>query len=205
MKYIKKFTENFNSNIKESLNPTLNIWYDSLLKEINAKELDIFETFFLPLKDFRDNLDIDSLSDNIEFINSLSSLGLKKSDVKNSEDYETFLNKPIKWMMIYNKSSNELQNPEYILIQVFNKTNNYWQTTKLYKINSNIKNFYNKLTSKTIEIKDGDKNYIYNTSNGSDWNLLNTKSKSKKFKSKFRKEELFDLIDKFDKMEVKVI
>jgi len=101
------------SNIKESLN----VWYSSLLSAIDAEEQDIYSTLHLPIDDFKDNLDIDFLSDNIEFINSLTSIGLKKSSVENTETYETFLNKPCKFMLLFNFDSNELENPEYILFQ----------------------------------------------------------------------------------------
>jgi hypothetical protein len=49
----------------------------------------IYDTFKLPKEDFKDKLDLDFLEDNVEFINSLSSIALKKSTVSNSDDYET--------------------------------------------------------------------------------------------------------------------
>jgi hypothetical protein len=69
---------------------SLSVWYDSLLSSINAEEVDIYDTFKLPKEDFKDKLDLDFLEDNVEFINSLSSIALKKSTVSNSDDYETF-------------------------------------------------------------------------------------------------------------------
>ena len=50
---------------------------------------------------------------------------------------------------------------------------NKWEDVKLYKVNDEVKKFYDKLTSKTIEILDGDENYIYQTSNGNEWTLQN--------------------------------
>ena len=50
-------------------------------------------------------------------------------------------------------------------------------------LKSNLKNFYNKLTNKTVEIKKGDKTYIYNTSDsGNDWQLAPSTEESDKFK-----------------------
>ena len=77
------------SIVNVDINESLSIWYDALLDSIQAEELDIFDTFKLPKDDYLDKLDLQYLSDNLEFINSLSSIGLKKSHVENSDDYET--------------------------------------------------------------------------------------------------------------------
>ena len=71
--------------------------------------------FFYPFDEFKSSLDMKSLSNNVSFINSLSSLSLKKSQIQNSDDFESFINKPCKFMFIYDSNSNELENPEYIL------------------------------------------------------------------------------------------
>ena len=51
---------------------SLNIWHDALLNSIDAEEVNIFDTLKLPTDEYMDKLDIDYLSNNIEFINSLS-------------------------------------------------------------------------------------------------------------------------------------
>ena len=146
-----------------------------------------------------DNLDLDYLSENIEFLNSLASIGLKKSPVQNTEDFETFLNKPCRFMLIYDINSNELQGAEYMLFQTYNETLNKWDLTKLYKMNvsgGNVQQrFFDKLTSRTIEITDGDENYIYTTSNGNDWELQNLKKENDIYKRFFRKDDLQKLLD----------
>jgi len=179
MKWIKNFT-----NYKESLHidltfnqvdlmESLNIWHDVLLTAISAEQVDLFDTIKLP-QEFQNKQDIEILSNNIEFVNSLSSIGLKKSQVQNTDDFETFVNKPCRFMFIYDLNSNELENPEYILFQTWNETLKKWDEVKLFKVKDDIKKFYDKLTSRTIEIIDGDENYIYTTSNGNDWNLKNS-------------------------------
>lgn len=178
----------------EDLLESLTIWHDALLSAIGAEEIDLFDTFKLPTDDFSQKLDLDFLSDNIEFINSLSSLALKKSALENSDDYQTFLNKPCRFMFIYNINSNELENPIYLLFQIWNDTSDNWQDVKLYKVNDDAKKFYDKLTSRTIEIVDGDQNYIYETSNGNEWVLQNSEKENDVYKKTFRKEELQDLL-----------
>lgn len=202
MKYLKKYKkykESISFDLQyqafDDLMESLNIWHDALLSSIDAEEVDIFEVLSLPKEDYLNNLDIDYLEDNIEFINSLSSLGLKKSETKNSEDFQTFLNKPCRYMFIYDISSNELQNPEYLLFQVWNETLEKWDDSKLYKVNDDVKRFYDKLTSRTIEIIDADENFIYETSNGNEWVLQNSSSENDIYKKSFRREEIQELLN----------
>ena len=174
---------------------SMNIWHDVLLSAISAEEKDIFDTLKLPKDFYNDRLSLDFLSSNIEFINSLSSLGLKKSPLQNTEDYQTFVNKPCKWMFIYDINSNELENPLYIVFQTWNETNKNWEDVKLFKINGDVKKFYDKLSSKTIEVADGDENYIYTTSDGNTWELQNLDKENDIYKRFFRKDELQSLLN----------
>jgi len=174
---------------------SMNIWHDVLLSAISAEEKDIFDTLKLPKDFYQGRLTLDFLSNNIEFVNSLSSLGLKKSPVQNTEEYQTFVNKPCKWMFIYDISSNELENPLYITFQVWNETNKEWEDVKLFKINGDVKKFYDKLSSKTIEVTDGDENYIYITSDGNTWELQNLDKENDVYKRYFRKDELQSLLN----------
>jgi hypothetical protein len=200
MKWLKTYKQHNESIVIDlqyqsiDLMESLNIWHDVLLNAISAEELDIFDKFSLPKDMYSGKLDLDYLVDNIEFINSLSSIGLKKSAIQNTDDHQTFLNKPCKFMFVYNAESNELENPVYIIFQVWNETLNKWEDVKLYKVNDDVKKFYDKLSSKTIEIIDGDENYIYQTSNGSDWELQNLKKENDIYQRYFRKEQLQQLL-----------
>lgn len=173
---------------------SLTIWHDALLGAVGAEELNIFDTLKLPVDEFKDKLDFEFLQDNVEFINSLSSIAIKKSTLQNSEEYQTFLNKPCKFMFLYDINSNELENPVYLLFQVWNESIKKWDDVKLYKINDDVKKFYDKLTSRTIEIVDGDQNYIYQTSNGNEWVLQNVDKENDIYKKTFRKEELQEML-----------
>jgi hypothetical protein len=200
MKWIKQFKQfkeslqidlTFNSiDIMESLN----IWQDILLKSISAEPVDIFDTLKLS-NDLKSKLDLDTLSDLVEFLNSLSSIGLKKSPLQNTTDYQTFLNKPCKFMFIYDFNANELENPDYLAFQSWNDTLKKWDETKLFKVKDDVKKFYDKLTSKTIEIVDGSENYIYSTSNGNDWELQNIDKENDVYTRILRKEELQKILD----------
>ena len=201
MKYLKPYNTYLESLkidvaiINVDINESLGLYYENILKSIGAEEVDMFDTFSLPKDDFADKLNLDLLTTNTEFINSLSSIGLKKSNVQNTDDLETFVNKPCRFMLIYNIESSELENPTYIIFQSWNETIDKWDETKLYKVNGEIKRFYDKLSSRVIEIDDNGDKYIYNTSNGNEWTLQNVDQENDTFKKYFRKDEFEKLIN----------
>jgi hypothetical protein len=211
MKYLKKYIS-FKESVLVDLSvqtmvdilESLTIWHDALLEAIGAEEVDMFDTFKLPAEDYKDKLDLDYLEDNVEFINSLSSIALKKSEVKLSDDFQTFLNKPCRFMFIYGIDKNELENPSYLIFQSWNETLNKWEDVKLYKIHENIQRFYDKLSSRTIELIDGGDKYLYQTSNGSEWILQNIEKENDTYRRVFRKEELEDFIEN-NKIKVNII
>ena len=200
MKWIRNFTQYKESlNIDLSLNKidlmeSLNIWQDVLLSSINASKVDFKETFNLDDKLFQ-KFDAKELFDNTVFINSLSSIGLKKSQLQNTDDFETFINKSCRFFFIYNIESNELENPKFLVFQTRNQSLQNWEEAELYKVNDNVQKFYDKLTSRTIELIDGDQNYIYTTSNGNDWQLQNLDKENDIYTRVLRKEELQKILD----------
>jgi hypothetical protein len=192
LKTFKKYKESLVINLEfETIDvmESLNIIQDVLLNSIKAEEIDIFDTLKLSNRD----IDLDVLSNNVEFINSLTSLALKKSNVENTETYQTFLNTPCKFMFIFGQEQNELENPIYMILQI--KEGGVWKDVKLYKVGADVKQFYDKLSSKTIEIVDGDENYIYVTSNGNDWELQNSNKANDIYVNNLRKDELQKLLD----------
>jgi hypothetical protein len=197
LKTYKRFLESLvidDTQLVIDIMESLNIWHDVLLSSISAEELDIYNTLKLSKDMFSSKIDIETISDNVDFINALSSIALKKSQVHNTDDYECFINKSCKFMFIYDIESNEIENPQYVMFQVWNETINAWADAKLYKVNDDVKKFYDKLSSKTIEITDGDENYIYVTSNGNDWELQNLDKENDIYQRYLKKEELQKLL-----------
>lgn len=207
MKYLNKYLK-FKESILIDLNTdsvldlmeSLSIWSESLLDSIGAEEVNMFDTFKLPIDEFKDKMDLDYLEDNVDFINSLSSIALKKSDVKLSDDYETFISKPCRFMLIYNINSNELENPSYLIFQSWNETLSKWEDVKLYKVNGDIQRFYDKLISRTIEI-DGE--YIY-SNQANEWILQNKEKATDVYKEVLRKNEMEDFLNN-NKVKVNIL
>lgn len=183
------------ANMNLDINESLNLFYENILKSIGAEETDLFVVFNLPKDEFEQKLDLDNLNNNVLFINSLSSIGLKNSAIQSTDDLETFVNKPCRFVMVYRIEANELENPEYILFQSWSDSLNKWDNTKVYKITGDIKSFYDKLSSKVIEITHNDKNYIYQSSNKNEWILQNVEQADEKFKKYFRKDEFEKFIN----------
>lgn len=181
-----KHINNFNLFLYESTIEMIEIFNDAdilesivtdtndLLKSINAEEIDIFYTFNIDPNDYDRNINIENLFDDENFNKKLSRKKLKKNAIEYSEESETFIDKTmfIKFFTINKDSDSELEKPEYIIFQSKEKNSNNWNELKCYKVNEDMKKFYDKLTNKTIEIKKNDKTYIYQTSNsGNDWIL----------------------------------
>lgn len=179
---------------------SLNIWHDALLLSIGAKPANIYDELKLDPERFKD-IQLDIITDDnsqlgIEFINSLTSLGLKKSTLENTDDYQTFLNNSCRFVFIYKSNSYEnLEIPSWILIQSF--VNDKWGPTEFYEWDKDVtvKKFDDKLTSRTVEINDGDDNYIYVTNNANEWELQNVEKENDVYKRLFRKEEFEDLVN----------
>ena len=207
IKDFKKYQESIRIEIGYidiDINESLGLLYDNVLKSIGAEEIDIFNTFNLPKDDFADKLNLDLLTSSTEFINSLSSIGLKNSSITNSEDFETFFKRPCRFVMIYRVEANELENPSYIIFQPWNDLLNKWEDCKLYTVNGDIKNFYDKLSSKVIEIEDGGEKFIYQTSNGNEWTLQNIEKSNDIYLKYFRTED-FEKLLKDRKVTINII
>ncbi len=164
---------------------------ETLLKSINAEQVLIGDVIDFNSENIND---IDVLSKDPEFLKKLDAKGFKKNNIEYSKDCETFLDKTldIKFFLIFKKEDSELEpKPEYIVFQSRARGSNKWEAIKMYKVNENIRNFYDKLSSKTIEIKRGGKNYIFKTSNaGNDWNLQNVQNKDAIFKDIMSNDEI---------------
>jgi len=182
----------FNTQNLSDLLESLTIWEDSLLSSIKAEKEDIKKVFD-HIKRSKNKIDIENLAEDSNFMESLSNIGLRKSNIQNTSDFETFLGKPLKFMPIFRVEDNDLMNPIYILIQSYNDSNEEWDEIRLYKVNDDIKKFYDKLSSKTIEIVDNDtkNSYIYITSNsGNDWELKNINDGTDTFKRYLQNSDL---------------
>lgn len=157
---------------------------ESLLKTIKAEEVDLFQSFEFDPDEINSNFNIEELYENKIFNDSIKNKNYKKNELESSEETETFIEDTIvvKFFSIYDINSSELEQPKFIIYQNKKKSDNKWKPVKCYKVNDNMKHFYDKLTNKTIEIKKSGKIYLYNTSNsGNDW-LLQAQSENGDFK-----------------------
>lgn len=167
--------------------------YDSLLKTINAEEVNIYDILKLDKDKYSKFINIDGLYDDDDFNKSLTKHKLRKSQMEITDECETFLENvlDVKFFLIHNVNKNYLENPDYIIFQTKNKNSARWKEIKAYKVQDDIKKFYDKLTNKTIELKRGDKSYIYFTSNsGNDWQLKNIENKDDQFKDYLNNDEI---------------
>lgn len=164
----------------ENINESLNLSLDDFFNSISATRLDPR----LELKLSQDfDLDIKNLEKSNYFFNSLKSLGLESGEVFDSMDFETFIRTPFKFFFIYQIPANAIIEPDFLIIQPDDSE------TQLWKLNVSVKNFLDKLSTRTITIESDGENWIYSSSNGNNWTLLNKKSKDK-FKKELSREEI---------------
>ena len=173
---------------------------DALLKSIRAEEVDWYTIFGLDKSNYGNDLQIEQINDDKNFNQALQKKKLQKNEIESTEEYQTFIEKTIdiKFFSVYGINDSELEKPDYIFFQLKRKIEKAWQPVKCYKVKENMRHFYDKLTSKTVEIKKDGKTYVYSTSNsGNDWNLKNIESKNDIFKDSMGNDDIKAiLIDK---------
>jgi len=163
---------------------------ENLIDSIKAKKLLSGDIFKVNSDDFKY---IDDLFDDKNFNDKLK--GLKKGVLENTKGYETFLKNTlnVRYFLIFEDDQNELEKPRYIFLQL--KDGENWKPIELYRVNSDMKNFYDLLTNKKIEIIFNNKNYIYTTTNGGkDWTLQNLQNQDSTFRKIMRSEEINKLL-----------
>jgi hypothetical protein len=190
---IKKYLE----YIKEAITTDV----DGLLNSINDKKTDFF-AIHLSNDDYI-NKTIDDLYDDGDFNNQLFKENLKKGEIESTTEIENFLRKDIdmKFFFLYSRDETILDNPNFLILQYYK--NDKWYPIEIYKIDSNIDNFYKKLTAKTIKLTFDDVTYIYQTSNsGNNWILKDKQKKTEKFKENLENEEIKTLIRNGAKLKI---
>jgi hypothetical protein len=194
MKRIKQFQEfvNEKSSIKD-----IKVTIEELMDIINDNELNLMTTFNLDGENVTEKDNISKLYSDAQFNKNLDKKKLKKGKLQDTKDSETLLdeNYVLRFFFVYEKDSNELEEPKYILVQYYNKSTNEVSEIMLFENNDSINKFYETLTDTTIEIQRGKKDYIYQTSNsGNNWELKNPKQVKGKFKDELDADQIDDLL-----------
>lgn len=190
---IKKYLE----YIKETITTDV----DGLLNSINDKKTDFF-AIHLSNDDYI-NKTIDYLYNDGDFNNQLFKENLKKGEIESTTEIENFLRKDIdmKFFFLYSRNETILDNPNFLILQYYK--NDKWYPIEIYKVDSNIDDFYKKLTAKTIKLTFDNVTYIYQTSNsGNNWLLKDKQKKTEKFKENLENEEIKTLIRNGAKLKI---
>lgn len=199
MKYLKKYTL-FEKSLEEAVEELkefqqdmdLNSNLTKLLDSIDSVELDI-NTIFPFLEGSED---ISELEDNSKFINELKNRNLRISELFDTQESATLIKIRLRYYWIYTEDSTDLEIPVYILFQWVNKDNTL-SPLKLYYVQKDISNFYNELSTVTLEItqkSNKDKKWVYITSNsGQNWVLQNKDKATTSFKKTLSSEEVEQL------------
>ena len=192
-----KIVKTFNQFVNEKILNKIKISIDELLDIIDQNELNLLKTFKLDGETVTPKDNISTLYDDAQFNRNLDDKKLKKSKLHDTKDNQTLLedNIILRFFFVYPKGSIELEEPKYIIIQYFDRDTNEISDIKIFENKDSINKFYETLTDKTIELKKGKKEFIYQTSNsGNNWDLKNPKQVKGDFKSELDFEEMDDLL-----------
>lgn len=192
-----KIIKTFNQFVNEKILNKIKISIDELLDIIDQNELNLLKTFKLDGETVTPKDNISTLYDDAQFNRNLDDKKLKKSKLHDTKDNQTLLedNIILRFFFVYPKDSIELEEPKYIIIQYFDRYTNEISDIRIFENKDSINKFYETLTDKTIELKKGKKEFIYQTSNsGNNWDLKNPKQVKGDFKSELDFEEMDDLL-----------
>ena len=195
MKNIKKY----NDFVNEKKIPKLSIDIKDLLSVLDNSKTDIFRIFKINKDEVGVRDDIDQLYPNSKFNANIKKNDLKKGKAQNTQYSETLLDDKyvLKFFFIYDKSSIELEEPKFIILQYYNTETKDKSDILGFTNSDNINSFYEKLTDDTVELSKGDNTYVYQTSNGgNNWEMKNVQMEDDEMKGTFDKKELQNVIDK---------
>ena len=184
---------------KEFLNENISTGIAQLLQSIDAEQVDFYYKLGISKDKFMDK-DIEEIFNDSDFNNALYDKKLKKSELTSTLETENFLKKQydIRYFLLIDRDIPKIDTPKYIIFQ-YSKKELGWSDVFMYKVNGNIRNFFEKMTSRTIEIVDNNKRYVYQTSNsGNNWTLQNIDDKTDTFKETFENDDLRDLLKNKD-------
>jgi len=193
MKHLKFYFQ----YIKESMTTDI----DGLLDSINDKKIDFYGIGLS--NDEYINKPIELLYEDANFNTTMFKKNLKKGEIESTQDIENFLRKDIdmKFFFLYSRDETVLNNPNYLILQYYK--DNRWYPIEVYSLEGKIKNFYEKLTAKKIELTDNNITYKYETSNsGNNWLLSNKEEKTDKFKENLETENIKELIRSGAKLKI---
>jgi hypothetical protein len=190
---------------KEFLNESISTSIDQLLQSIDAEQIEFYYTLGINKDKFLGK-NIQEIYDDSDFNNALYNKKLKKSDLTSTFETENFIKKQydIKFFFLIDRDVPKIDTPKYIILQ-YSEKNMIWSDVYMYSVNGNIRNFFESMTSRTIEIIDGDNIYIYQTSNsGNNWTLQNVDDKTETFKDFLENDDIRNILNT-KKLELNII
>lgn len=158
----------FRIDLKESITTDIK----DLLSSIGAEELDLCNELHINPEEIDLRIDLENFVESDLVLDSLSKLELRLGDVEKTSDSQTFLSAPIFYVCLYSKGSSDLENPSHVFIQQWQNETKNRTHIKMYKVQDNFLKFYDRLSSKTVEVEIDNKKLIYKTDNsGNNWTL----------------------------------
>lgn len=183
----------FNEYITEKKNLGIKFGIKEILALFKDKKVDFYRLFNINKDIININDNISNLYDNNDFTEAVDEMDLRKDVMQSSQDSETLLYKKyiLKFFFLLDKDAVQIEEPKYIFFQYFNNDTDKVSDIVCVEHEGNINDFYSKLTDSSIEIKKGDKTFVYTSSNaGNNWTLANPSQATDDFKEEMDKTEI---------------
>lgn len=189
--------KNFSDFLLENDIPNLTIDIDDILSVLNYS-VDVFRVFEINKDKIKPSDEIEKLYTDSNFKNIIESKNMKIGKSQNTKYSETLLDEKyiLKFFFIYDINASELEEPNYVILQYFDKVSNKRSDIIGYSNDNKTNNFYKLLTDNTIELINGDKTYIYQTTNGgNNWEMKNVQMEEEDIKATLDNDELLKMIN----------
>lgn len=200
-KKIKESIDGYELPFRIDLKESITTSPKDVLDAVDATEADIYQELNINPEEVDLKIDLESFVESTQVLEALTRSEMRIGDVEKTEDSETFLSTPMIYVCLYDKASSDLQHPKYLLVQLWQKETKNRTPITLYKIKDDFKKFYDKLSSKVVELEINDEKLIYKTDNsGNNWTVQIPKEG---FKSEMSNKEMWEMMqDKNIKVKV---
>lgn len=200
-KKIKESIDGYELPFRIDLKESITTSPKDALDAVDAVELDIYQELNIDPEEVDIKMDLESFVEAPQVLSALSRSEIRIGDVEKTEDSETFLSTPMIYVCLYDKASSDLQHPNYLLLQLWQEETKNRTPIALYKVKDDFKKFYDKLSSKVVELEVEGEKLIYKTDNsGNNWTVQIPKDG---FKSEMTNKEMWEMMhDKNIKVKV---
>ena len=189
MKYLQGFDRVFERTVQQASQELKSfqqqhdatITFDEVLASVEAMRVSLIDLFPALTHCKTIELAVSSTA----FKSQLRAKKMRIGELTDTRDSATLLDSHLKFLMVYNEESIDLETPNYLLVQRGNGKKGFMAALELYYVQGDIRDFFNSLTNLVLVVEHPTKpGCLYKSSNsGEDWHLYRGTANDTLFKS----------------------